>query len=74
MIKIEKKVPIPDERNLREPMYPFAKMLVGHSFFIKDGNPKTVRTSACAYARRQGGTVKFKVLSVDGGARCWRVA
>lgn len=73
-MKLSKRIPIPDVRTTREPMYPFAKMLVGHSFFVEGGNAKTVRTSACAYARRQGGTVKFKVLTVEGGTRCWRVA
>lgn len=53
--------------------YPFEQMNIDDSFFVPVASqrPKIVRNAADAYGKHHG--KKFRVLTVEGGARCWRV-
>ncbi len=66
--KIEKDVQIPSRTHVYK--YPFLKMVVGDSFFVKDGDRKTVGGSAVYWGRKSG--FKFTTRTVDGGVRVWR--
>ena len=78
MIAIEKNIPVPPRRTrqARPPMYPFADMGVGDSFFVKTEPEKAPKKSASIslswrkHAKIKG--AKFITLVVDGGVRCWR--
>lgn len=72
-ITIDCNVPLPG-RVGGESKYPFTLMNVGDSFFVEGAKSATLLNAARAYAKRNQGTVKFAVRTVDGGARCWRVA
>jgi hypothetical protein len=70
--KIEAGIPMSSTRVCRS-KYPFAVMNVGESFKA-DTKPASLRSAATAYAKREGGTVKFAVRSEGEGSRIWRVA
>ena len=73
MFEIEKNVPLP--KLARNPIYPFAQMAVGDSFFVPGGNATHIRNYA-SRARREG-FGNFSVRVTDGetpGFRVWRVA
>lgn len=75
MLKIEKDVPIPTGRSGRRPLYPFAEMEVGDSFFIEttsteESRKRQMRLSD-AWSRHH--PKKFTSSAVDGGVRVWRI-
>lgn len=69
---VESDIPVP-KRMRAGSKYPFVKLEVGDSFFVpkESQRAKIVRNAADDYAKRHG--VKFRVLQVEGGCRCWRV-
>jgi hypothetical protein len=73
-IQIESGYPAPTRSTARA-KYPFAKMEVGDSFFMKSGFPEhergRVSAAACAYAKKHG--VKFSTKVFDNGVRTWRI-
>lgn len=72
--KIEKNIPLP-QNVTKKKLYPFEKMLVGDSFFIKLETTKKLnskRSTLRTLAYRQN-PKKFTVRQVDGGLRCWRI-
>ncbi len=72
MLQIDKDVPLPTGRREWSVKYPWHGMNIGDSFFIPDGNLKSLRASAAMQkARTQR---KYLVRAVDGGVRVWRVA
>lgn len=75
MFEIEKNIPIGRKGGLgRNPIYPFAEMGIGDSFFsaCDDVDAKRMCSAACVYAKNHPG-FKFSVRKVDGGYRVWRV-
>jgi hypothetical protein len=77
-IKIDKKVPVPkaNSRTGRPVKYPFDKLKVGDSFFIK-GNPKlkhSIYSCLNAYnANRADIKIEITIRSEDNGVRVWRI-
>jgi len=57
----------------RKRRYQFDGMAVNESRAF-DGNTNTIRTSACAWAKRSGNGWKFRSATVDGKALITRVA
>lgn len=74
-IQVESGYPAPTKSTPRS-KYPFAKMEVGDSFFMKSPFPEhergRVSAAACAYAKKHG--VKFSTKVFDGGVRTWRIS
>lgn len=69
---IEKDIPVPKMTSVgRKMKYPFESMQVGDSFFVKDGTVKSLSCSCLHHGKRL--ERKFASLTVDGGARVWRV-
>ena len=70
MIKIEKNVPIPQQRE----KYPFRDMKVGESFYYDNGtSPYQCLYNACRmFSHKQKGDWKFTVRKEGEGARIWR--
>jgi hypothetical protein len=69
----------PDMRG-RNPVYPFAEMKVGDSFFLpatEEATPSKIinRISAASatYRLRNNNGFRVAVRSLDGGVRVWRV-
>lgn len=74
MYAIEKNVPAPPAAQSTR-RYPFPDMEVGDSFFVQTESARTnprLRSCAALYGKRHG--KKFRVRSVDGGSRVWRIA
>lgn len=83
-IKIEADVPMPKKsaKNAGESRYPFHRMKVGESFFVKmiKDDDETIRKaisamSSASYAWRKRANkmhLKFANRRVEGGIRCWR--
>lgn len=76
-IKIDKGIPIPGRRGS---IYPFDKMKVGDSFFIKLKPRQTKRQlqvmlagKANYYAKCSKNKAKFRTYRDDRGVRIWRV-
>lgn len=67
-IQIESDVPLPSRKPAK---YPFGKMKIGESFFAAV-DPKLLTNAAGGYGRSHN--MKFAVRTVEGGARCWRIA
>jgi len=67
-IEIDKNIPIP-ERAGRE-MYPFPKMAIGDSFFVKGKTANALRSASINY-RREGQDYISRQLKE--GARIWRI-
>jgi hypothetical protein len=68
-MNIEYDIPVPKHARSK---YPFPLLEIGSSIFLPDGVTQRISCAAHAYGRRHG--KKFKVATVDGGARIWRVA
>jgi hypothetical protein len=70
-IKIDKGVPIPDIGG----MYPFKEMEIGDSFFVECLAKNVTRkaNSILGSARNRRTNGRYKVRTVEGGVRCWRV-
>jgi len=68
-ITIDKNIPL-TEKN-KNSKYPFLKMEVGDSFFIK--NIKGRDFAAIAWSSGKRLDMKFAVRTVEGGCRCWRI-
>jgi hypothetical protein len=66
---IEKGVPLPDSRhgNCR---YPWGEMEPGDSFFVPDGNFKSLQSTASR--RDRNGGRRFAARPEAGGVRVWR--
>jgi hypothetical protein len=72
--KIERNIPLPIQRG-HYSTYPFGEMKVGDSFLVRVGDqPDRLRQAACHYARRSGVKMKFSILKIADGYRCWRVS
>lgn len=78
MIAIERNVPLPPDWRLGNTVrkgqskYPFRKLEIGESFFVPER--KIVGLSSLAGKVSKTLQVKFKLRSMDGGVRCWRIA
>jgi hypothetical protein len=73
MFEIEKNIPAPEHTGGgARPKYPFAKMEIGDSFFAPKMSARALSNSAQWHANKTG--KKFTCNTVEGGARCWRVA
>lgn len=76
MIAIDKNIPLPvierPQLVTRNSKYPWTKMEINDSFFVKDVKIKNFSGSAYAAGKRTGH--KFAVRSMDGGVRVWRTA
>jgi hypothetical protein len=72
--EIEKGVPLPPRIRNREAnrsKYPFTRMQVGDSFFVRGRQAMNrIRTAASWAAARHG--MKFSCHKMDGGIRVWR--
>ena len=68
MVKIEKKIPIPEYRS----KYPFASMEVGDSFYMEI-DPQILSSAAWHWSRYKNNESKFKTRKEGKGARCWRI-
>lgn len=83
MYEIEKNIPIPTDRHRGgrgKPIYPFAKMEVGDSFFVplpEGAVPNKFRTRIYLGARRHkevhNPDFQITVKAYPGGFRCWRL-
>ena len=79
VVKIEKGVPLPVNRLVREPLYPFDDMSVGDSFFVPEENTverfrlhgKLAQHKGRSEAKKNGAV--FTIRSVTGGVRVWRL-
>jgi hypothetical protein len=72
MYKIEKNIPIAKLKK-KTPIYPFAQMDVGDSFFAKaDKKKKAAISVAIHFYQKTHEGVKFCTRSNDEGVRIWR--
>jgi len=74
MIKIDKKIPIPETRQGRKSLYPFESMKVGDSFEVSVDDRTTLGNSARQWAQRKKNGFKFTTSAVGKKVRIWRVA
>jgi len=65
---IESGIPVPP----RNGKYPWKKLEVGQSFFIKGKNYRQLNPAARSYGKRH--KMAFRVVNTPKGVRCWRVA
>lgn len=73
MFQIEKNVPTPEHTGSgTKPKYPFSEMEVGDSFFAPGMKARALINATQWHANKTG--KKFTCATVEGGARCWRVA
>jgi len=73
MFQIEKNIPAPVHMGSgAKPKYPFAQMEVGDSFFAPNMTARALINASQWHANKTG--KKFTCSTVEGGARCWRVA
>jgi len=72
MYKIEKNIPI---GQIHLNGYPFAKMEIGDSFFVKGDKKKinAVTVSTSTYKKKNAGT-NFTCRTNEDGVRVWRIA
>jgi len=70
MFDIETNIPIPAKRREWSVKYPWHVLDVGQSFFVPDGNFKSMLSLASRAKGRTG--KKYLVREVDGGVRVWR--
>jgi hypothetical protein len=72
MYKIEKNIPVGYET---KPAYPFEKMNVGDSFFVKGDKKKinSVGVAVSGYKKKTPG-VNFTCRASNDGIRVWRIA
>ena len=74
MIQIDKGIAVPDYSiRGRTPIYPWADMGVGDSFFVSNGRVAAFR-STCRGACVRHKPKKFICRAVEGGVRVWRIA
>lgn len=69
---IDKNIPPPRDKRGPEPKYPFEHLQVGDSFFVKDGIANRL-SGAASHWRKVTGR-QYRVRTVDGGIRVWRIA
>jgi uncharacterized membrane-anchored protein len=73
MYAIEKGIPLVGKKtSLVSSKYPWAIMEIFDSFFVPEGNGKSISVSASQAGKGLG--AKFVVRSVDGGIRVWRIS
>lgn len=72
MYEIEKGIPVA-EIQLVDPRYPFEKMEVGDSFFVKHEGKSRNAVSAAVYYYEQKLGRDFAQRKVEGGFRIWRI-
>lgn len=70
--KVEKGIPVPAFKDAYK--YPFSNMKVGDSFFVPMNDPICRKVSYASFQYGKRHKQKFKIRSVDGGVRCWRIA
>jgi len=77
---IEHGVPLPTkapkpkkEKKGRSSKYPWASMAVGDSVFFEAYPTKTINSAVQAQAKKIHPGSKWKVLTVEGGVRVWRL-
>lgn len=79
-IKIEKRVPIPENKRGKPNKYPFPDMKIGDSFLftenLKDKRKSIQHASAAANTWKKVTASKFKFSCrlVKNGVRIWRIA
>lgn len=67
--KIEKKIPVPFSSS----KYPFGKMEVGDSFFIKEKEVVLNSVSSAAHHYGKHNNKKFSIRKAENGYRIWRI-
>ncbi len=67
-MKIDKGIPVPARHN----RYPWDRMKIGDSFFVKNADKHNVSSAASLRGRHYG--EKYTCRSIDGGVRVWRIA
>lgn len=72
MIEIDKNITPPPSSRGRKPIYPWVDMKTGDSFFVKGVKGRDF--SATAYAAGKRLNMKFSVITVENGSRCWRIS
>lgn len=73
--KIETDIPIPTSLNGYSSKYPWEKLEIGHSFFVKDKKPPALSTTR-RYAEKKFHTkYASKLVTENGvqGTRIWRI-
>jgi hypothetical protein len=76
LYKIEKNIPVQVKRESNK--YPFSKMEVGDSFFVKSENGQTPSKTRAAIMQciarfyLSNTDVKFKTSVLDNGVRVWK--
>lgn len=68
MFHVDKGLPIPHAATRQR--YPWKEMDIGDSFFVADGNQKSIACAAYQATARLGW--RFITRTVDGGIRVWR--
>lgn len=70
-------VPAPGAKP-KSPMWPFAEMRVGESFFVDCANGERAKLASrisanYAYFRKNNPKYRFRTAVQEGGVRCWRI-
>ena len=71
-VKIDKGIPVPPRGSNRASKYPYDKLEIGDSFFVKGKNATKFSASAYTQARKLG--IKLTVRNEKDGVRVWRTA
>ena len=77
---IDRQIPVPDPAYVPVRKYPFPAMQVDDSFFVPACKSQLfltrqrVSVAGRTWRRRHRNGHRFKVLIVNGGVRCWRIA
>jgi hypothetical protein len=70
--KVEKGIPLLDNRKTKNRRYPWRQLDVGDSFFIPEVTVKSI-CGSLSYARKSTHCA-FSCRAVEGGVRIWRIA
>jgi len=71
MIRVDTDVPMPPHRLAPNQRYPWHQLEVGHSFFVPNGNVKSLQ---CSASKRKAKGEAYIARTVEGGVRVWRTA
>lgn len=69
--RVDKNMQIPLKPGKQTQSYPWDKMQITDSFFIKNGSISATRSAASIHGKRLD--MVFRVATVEGGVRVWRI-
>lgn len=72
MFAIEDNIPPPVPTKGRPQLYPYDRLEVGQSFFVPNGDYRTISTCARRWGRSNNRS--FVARTINGGVRLWRTA